>query len=208
MSTYDTGSATVKVNAATVWGNGTAFTTYVEAGDQFHLRSEATFYQIAAVNSATNLTLNSGYANSSYAAGTELSSRNYQIITDFTPYKNIPEISPNDANFQYIYTKGARVIDSAMFKMGTGRGVRASYTASGGDQIIVANASCDVTLPETSSSLKYYGIRIVSNTASKVRAIVASPSSETINGLTNASITSRYGNLLLMCATAGSWISL
>ena len=202
MALYNTGSVTVKVGSASVKGNSTNFMTYVSAGNTFKLTGESTTYTIAAINSATRLTLSSRYANSSYQTNrtaetlatsftaTELFSGTtdyypviqnyfivtaspgnivftesgggtltgtpvgsgtidydtgawtldlattlatpititasyfsgdtrtaiqYQILRDYTPHYNIPEINVGDANFQHIYTRAVNIIDSALF---------------------------------------------------------------------------------------------
>ena len=115
MAIYKSGSVTVYVGSTTVRGNGTVFNTYVSAGDLFKLTSESAFYDVAAVNSATNLSLTGAYANSNYGAGATLAAMPYQIVTDFTTNYNLPEISVSDTNFQYIYTKTVRKIDSSIY---------------------------------------------------------------------------------------------
>lgn len=210
MSVYSSGSVNVEVNSATVIGNSTLFSTYVEAGDIFHLSSEATFYTIGAVNSATNLTLSSAYANSGYSDGTTLNSRGYQIVTDFTTYYDIPELSNNDKNFQHIYTKGVQTIDTAIFKRNS-RTVAQDYTASGNDQSLVVTASATITLPAASSASKGVTIRILSNTASPILATCTGSvriGGSRNNGATHISthLTTRYQSLTLEVATTNLWI--
>jgi len=50
----------------------------------------------------------------SYYSGDTLSGMPYQVITDFTTNYNLPEISVSDTNFQYIYTKAIRLLDTAL----------------------------------------------------------------------------------------------
>jgi len=209
MGVYSSGSVNIEVNSATVIGNSTLFSTYVAAGDIFHLNSEATFYTIGTVNSATNLTLSAAYANSGYSSGTALNSKNYQIVSDFTTYYNIPEMDLNDKNFQHIYTKGMQTIDTAIFKKNS-RTVSANYTASGNDQTIVANASLNITMPAASSSSKGVMLRIVSNTASAVGAVCTGSVKMAANGATFAAtyIRTRYNTLTFEIATTNLWIKI
>jgi len=92
MSVYNSGSVRVKVGSSEVKGYGTSFTTYVSVGDIFKLTSENVFYTVAAVTTATVLTLSSRYANSTYQTGrTEntgtaiLGDTTYSGILDNTP---------------------------------------------------------------------------------------------------------------------------
>jgi len=66
MAVYNSGSVTVKSGSASVKGSSTSFTTYVSAGNLFKITNESTTYTIAAVNSATRLTLSSRYSNTDY----------------------------------------------------------------------------------------------------------------------------------------------
>ena len=210
MGVYSSGSVNVKVNSATVWGNNTLFSTYTSAGDIFHLSSEATFYSIAAINSATNLSLSSVYANSGYSDSTELNSRSYQIVSDFTTYYSIPEMDLNDKNLQHIFTRAVQTIDTAIFKRNS-RTVSANYTASGNDQTIIANASLNITLPAASSSSKGVTLRIISNTASRVGATCTGSvkiGGSKNNGATHIStyLTTKYQTLTLEVATTNLWV--
>lgn len=50
----------------------------------------------------------------SYYSGDTRNGMSYQIITDYTSYYSIPEMSLNDINFPHIYTKAMRIIDSSI----------------------------------------------------------------------------------------------
>ena len=201
MSVYSTGSVKVKVGSSTVWGSGTEFNSYVSAGNLFKLVKDKGFYEVAAVVSATKLTLTARYdstadrsshaneavastntatktgytwttdyvpviastfaietasetftdngagvlsgdnggdgtidydtgalvvnfgatplstmnVSASYTSGNTLAGMTYQIFRDYTSNYSIPEMGLNDINFPHIYTKGVRMIDSALF---------------------------------------------------------------------------------------------
>ena len=66
ISVYNTNSVQVKVGSATVTGTSTEFNTYAVAGYIFKLTNDATWYEIASVNSNTSLTLTSRYSNTNY----------------------------------------------------------------------------------------------------------------------------------------------
>ncbi len=69
MSVYNSGSVRVRVGSADIRGNNTLFNSYVSAGDYFKITSEDVFYTVAAVSTATKLTLSSRYANTSFQTG-------------------------------------------------------------------------------------------------------------------------------------------
>lgn len=66
MAVYNTGSVTVKVGSASVSGSGTAFNTYISAGNIFKLVSGTAWYEVATVSNATQFTLTSRYADTNY----------------------------------------------------------------------------------------------------------------------------------------------
>lgn len=205
MSMYTVGSVTVQVGSSRVVGSSTDFTNNVSAGDLFKLRLSPVFYDVAAINSATVITLSSRYANTnyylnatnealgttnvgttvysgtldntpviqnyvvinatnirftddgagvltgtnadgthtgsinydtglwalsfnatynaslvmsgSYIYGDTLTSMSYQIVKDFTPNYSLPEMSLNDVNFQHLYTKCIRLLDSYIYEL-------------------------------------------------------------------------------------------
>jgi hypothetical protein len=117
VSAYQTGSVKVTVNSPEVIGTNTDFSTYVSSGDLFRVKGDAPFYQVAAINSATNLDLSSSYLNANYPASTELNALPYQIVVDYTPNYTLPELGANDTNFQNIYTQAMRLIDSNLFNL-------------------------------------------------------------------------------------------
>lgn len=94
MAVYDTGSVKVKVGSSTVWGSGTAFNSYVTAGNLFKLVNDAGWYTVAAVVSATKLTLSARFdstANRTSQVAEEVASANtatktgYSWTTDYVP---------------------------------------------------------------------------------------------------------------------------
>ena len=69
MGVYNSGSVRVKSGSAEVRGNSTAFNLYVSSGNVFKIVGESTFYTIAAITSATKLTLSSRYSNVAFQTG-------------------------------------------------------------------------------------------------------------------------------------------
>lgn len=112
MSTYKTGVVKLVGSSNVVIGTGTAFSTYVSAGYLFKRTIETAFYEVAAVSSATRLTLTTNYTG--VAAAVEVTGVTYQIVTDYTPNFDLPEMGINDVNFAHIYTKAMRLIDEKL----------------------------------------------------------------------------------------------
>ena len=231
---YNVGSVSLKVGSARVVGSQSVdFVTNIDAGDLFKLTSEAVFYDVASIQSATVIILSSRYANSSYNVnatgesigtitdatkaysgtldynpvlqnnvtfivnglarltdngggvltgtdlagthtgtidydtgawtislaatygadkaldasylyGNSLNSMSYQIVTDFTPQFSFPELSLNDVNFQHIFTKAVRMIESAVYNLSA-----SSVTALHNVSASILNASHDVNVLAT-----------------------------------------------------------
>ena len=115
MSVYETGSVRVTVGSILVKGSNTDFSTYVNPGYLFRLVGEAVYYEVAEIVNATNLRLSGNYSNAGYGVGSPLYGRSYKITTSYTPNYSFPEMGPNDSGISYIFTKGMRDIDNAMY---------------------------------------------------------------------------------------------
>lgn len=114
MSTYGEGAVTVQVGSATVLGTGTKFTSYAGTNYVFRVRNEDAFYIISEANSATNITLTSPYENANASIGDSFANIAYQIVINYTPNRRLPEMTPNDTNVSYIYTRAMRMLDSML----------------------------------------------------------------------------------------------
>ena len=62
MSQYKTGTATVTNGSATVTGTNTLWSAYVTAGDSFTVAGDGVMYDVASVDSDTQVTLSAPYA--------------------------------------------------------------------------------------------------------------------------------------------------
>jgi hypothetical protein len=207
---YKSGLVNITVNKSEVVGQGTNFSTYVTVGDLFKLTNEAVWYQVGAVNSATNLTLSSVYANSQYSASTALNGMQYQIVRDYTPHKEFPEMGINDANLAYIFTKAIRMVDESFYKDNV-KHIATNYTATTTDKVIVVSNNPDpaltVTVPQATAGSKGRIIRIINNTASDVVA-TANATPDLINDAVSTLLTTRYQTLDIQVATANLWIKI
>jgi hypothetical protein len=106
MSQYKTGTVSITNGSPIVTGSGTSWLANVSIGDSFKIKSENVVYSVASVDSDTQITLTISYV------GVTASDLEYQIIVDFTPGLNIPEIWANDIDWPYHLTIGLRKIDT------------------------------------------------------------------------------------------------
>ncbi len=199
MSAYKTGSVTVTVNSPTVIGADTEFDTYVSAGNLFRIRGEDPFYEIAAISSATRLSLTASYQDSDFSASDVLSGMPYQIVTDYTPNYSFPELGSNDINFQNIFTRAIREVDTELFNLeassitaslGTFNDLTASNLVTSAASITDLTASLGTFNDLTASNLVTSAASITDLTAS---GIIASELSLTHGfGCNNASPQTSY----------------
>jgi len=208
MALYNSGSVNIVIGSANVRGNSTDFITYTTQGNLFKLNEDNSFYEIGSVVNATNFTLTSRYADTSYQtarsenvasantatktysdtlsntpliqnyvvitaserftdngsgvlagndspagsgtvdydsglfsitlgndltgsvnlvasyySGDTRSSMPYKIVTDFTPNYDLPELSLNDREFNRIFTKAMRLIDTELNDLDTKKAI-------------------------------------------------------------------------------------
>ena len=106
MSQYSTGTASVTNGSATVTGSGTLWLANVSAGDSFTVAGDGVMYDVASVDSDTQVTLSVAYA------GVTASGVVYAIGTGFTVPDSFPEMSQGDIETATIFTRGMRKIQS------------------------------------------------------------------------------------------------
>ena len=106
MSQYSTGTASVTNGSPTVTGTNTLWLANVTAGDSFTIASTGVMYDVASVDSDTQVTLSAPYA------GTTASGVVYAIGTGFTVPDSFPEMSQGDIETATIFTRGMRKIQS------------------------------------------------------------------------------------------------
>jgi len=104
MSQYKTGTATVTNGSATVTGSGTLWSANVSAADSFTIAGDGVMYDVASVDSDTQVTLSVPYA------GTTASGVVYAIGTGFTVPDSFPEMSQGDIETATIFTRAMRKI--------------------------------------------------------------------------------------------------
>ena len=106
MSQYSTGLSSVTNNSATVTGTNTLWLANVTAGDSFTVAGDRVMYDVASVDSDTQVTLSAPYA------GTTASGVVYAIGTGFTVPDSFPEMSQGDIETATIFTRAMRKIQS------------------------------------------------------------------------------------------------
>ena len=106
MSQYKTGTATVTNGSATVTGTNTLWLANVTAGDSFTVAGDGVMYDVASVDSDTQITLSVNYA------GVTAASAVYTIARDFTSPDNFPELTTGDIETPTIITRAIRKIQS------------------------------------------------------------------------------------------------
>ena len=104
MSQYKTGTASVTNGSPTVTGTNTLWLANVTAGDSFTIASTGVMYNVASVDSDTQITLSAPYA------GTTASGVVYAIGTGFTVPDSFPEMSQGDIETATIFTRAMRKI--------------------------------------------------------------------------------------------------
>jgi len=108
MSQYKVGTVTVSGEYQVVLGAGTNWLSEVEIGNVFQKRGANVLYPIAAIDSNTQLRLQSNYAGSGEIGML------YTISRDFTPNLNLPEVNAGDIDWPFHVTTALRMIDSAL----------------------------------------------------------------------------------------------
>ena len=104
MSQYSTGLSSVTNNSPTVTGTNTLWLANVTAGDSFTVAGDGVMYDVASVDSDTQVTLSAPYA------GTTASGVVYAIGTGFTVPDSFPEMSQGDIETATIFTRAMRGI--------------------------------------------------------------------------------------------------
>jgi hypothetical protein len=139
MSQYSTGTATVTNGSATVTGTNTLWLANVTAGDSFTVAGDGVMYDVASVDSDTQITLSVNYA------GVTASGVVYAIGTGFTVPDSFPEMSQGDIETATIFTRAMRKIQGKFTAILAG-GSGANFTAMpqvGGDPIVESGSNVD-----------------------------------------------------------------
>ena len=137
MSQYKTGTATVTNGSATVTGTNTLWLANVTAGDSFTVAGYGVMYDVASVDSDTQITLSTPYA------GTTASGVVYAIGTGFTVPDSFPEMSQGDIETATIFTRAMRGIQGRFSSILAG-GSDANFTTMpqvGGDPIVESGSN-------------------------------------------------------------------
>lgn len=109
MAQYKTGVVTVTRDSTVVEGGGTYWLSNALPGNSFIVAGSGTVYDIASVDSDTQITLTAPYRATTRTGG-------YAIHRDFTP-DGIPEMSQGDIETPAIFTRAMRKIQSRLGEM-------------------------------------------------------------------------------------------
>lgn len=104
MAQYRAGKASVTNDSATVTGSGTFWLANISQGDAFTVAGSNVIYDVASVQSDTQLTLSTPYS------GTTISEATYAVTRDFTSPDNFPELVAGDIETPTIITRAIRKI--------------------------------------------------------------------------------------------------
>ena len=137
MSQYSTGTATLTNNNATVTGSNTLWLANVTSGDSFTIAGDGVMYDVASVDSDTQITLSVAYA------GVTASGVVYAIGTGFTVPDSFPEMSQGDIETATIFTRAMRKIQSRF------TGIAINTTAEIGQAVSDHEATNDHPLATT-----------------------------------------------------------
>ena len=139
MSQYSTGLSSVTNNSPTVTGTNTLWLANVTAGDSFTVAGDGVMYDVASVDSDTQVTLSAPYA------GTTASGVVYAIGTGFTVPDSFPEMSQGDIETATIFTRAMRGIQGKFSSILAG-GANANFTTMpqvGGDPVVESGSNAD-----------------------------------------------------------------
>ena len=137
MSQYSTGLSSVTNGSPTVTGTNTLWLANVTAGDSFTVAGDGVMYDVASVDSDTQITLSAPYA------GTTASGVVYAIGTGFTVPDSFPEMSQGDIETATIFTRAMRKIQSRF------TGIAINTTAEIGQAVSDHEATNDHPLATT-----------------------------------------------------------
>ena len=122
MSQYSTGLASTTNGSPTVTGTNTLWLANVSAADSFTIAGDGVMYDVASVDSDTQITLSVNYA------GVTASGAVYAIGTGFTVPDSFPEMSQGDIETATIFTRAMRKIQGKFSSILAG-GANANFTA-------------------------------------------------------------------------------
>jgi len=137
MSQYSTGLSSVTNGSPTVTGTSTLWLANVTAGDSFTVAGDGVMYDVASVDSDTQITLSVAYQ------GVTAAGAIYAIARDFTSPDNFPELTTGDIETPTIITRAFRKIQSRF------TGIAINTTAEIGQAVSDHEATNDHPLATT-----------------------------------------------------------
>lgn len=106
---YDTGTVAITEGSSTVTGTGTAWVGSISAGEFFFLEGLNRIFQVAAIDSDTQLKLSTPVDNLPIGFGT--SGLTYLVAQDFTPRFSIPYPRRHDTDSASVLRRATELLD-------------------------------------------------------------------------------------------------
>lgn len=106
MAQYKTGTVSVTNGSQTVSGSGTSWSSEIAAGDIFTVQGDNAWYEVASVDSNTQITLSANYA------GTTGTGKVYAVTRDFTTRLGLPYPQKGDIETASLIKRAFEEIDS------------------------------------------------------------------------------------------------
>jgi len=193
MAQYKVGNVTVKNNSATVWGASCDFVTAsnVKIGDLFKVKDLNAWYQVSAVNLATNLNISPAYA------GSNASNVDYLIARDFTTNMDLPEITAGDLDWPDVYTRAMRLLDAELFEVNVAT-VNANHTIVASQDVVLGSGNITFTLPRAVNRQRIY---LGNRSVGTVKILASSPPDYIASGPTlvaSINLATKFGTTTLI----------
>jgi len=124
MPQYQTGTVDVTSGSNVVTGHGTSWLKNISTGDSFMVNGINVHYQVASVDSDTQITLTANWV------GATATYQNYNIVRDFTQNYGFPEIGFGDRQWPFRLSQALRAIDSRLAILAARVETKATTTTS------------------------------------------------------------------------------
>lgn len=132
MAQYKTGTVSVTNGSAVVTGTNTLWLSNINAGDAFTVAGTGVIYDVASVDSDTQISLTAPYG------GSTASGLIYAATRDFTSPDNFPELVAGDIETPTILTRAIRKIQQKF------------------NSVLLRQGGTTANRPQSPSSYEYY----------------------------------------------------
>lgn len=108
MAQYKTGTVSVTNGSVVVTGINTIWVTNGQIGNLFTVGDDRVWYEVASIDSDTQLTLSAPYA------GTTAAGQSYALTRDFTPNYSFPYPEYGDINTAALFKRAMSGVDAIL----------------------------------------------------------------------------------------------